>query len=78
MTIKQAVRDDIDLAIKSNKYITWGILNISPFPNGNPYPSYEAQIAFEYFDTLGYAYEQLIYTFPDLGFHPNRKGFFKK
>lgn len=75
-TKKQQLRNDIDMLIKNNKFITWDMLEVSPFTRNNKYLSYEAKIVFGYMKELGIDYVRYIQKFSNGIMHGNTKGFY--
>ena len=76
ITIKQQVRNDIDLLIKNNKFITWDMLGVSPFTHNNKYLTYEGKLVFEYMKVLKVEYVRYSDKFFDGKMNGNAKGFF--
>jgi hypothetical protein len=76
ITIKQQVRNDIDLLIKNNKFITWYMLGITPFTHNNKYLTYEGKLVFEYMKELNVKYVRYSDKFFDGKMKGNAKGFF--
>ena len=76
ITKKQQVRNEIDMLIKNNKFITWYMLGIYPFRYFNKFLTYDAKIVFEYMNELKIDYVKYNSKFSDRKIHGNTKGFY--
>ena len=75
VTIKQQVRNGIDRLIKTEKFITWDNLQISPYVRGK-YLTYEGRIVFKYMKEINVEYIRYSEHFADNNFHGNCKVFY--
>ncbi|NPD44657.1 hypothetical protein [Lentimicrobium sp. S6] len=75
-TIKQQIRNDIDILIKTEKLITWAILGITPYPDNCNYTSYEGKVVFDYMKELNIAYVCYTNISSDKRMHGNTKVFY--
>jgi hypothetical protein len=76
ITKKQQMRNEIDMLIKNNKFITWDMLEVSPYTYNNKYLTYEGKIVFEYMKELNCNYVRYEDKFSNRIMKGNTKGFY--
>jgi hypothetical protein len=75
-TIKQQIRNNIDRLIRTENFITWTILEISPYTHNDRYASYEAKLVFEYMEKIDIEYVRYSEISTDKRMHGNAKVFY--
>lgn len=76
ITKKQQVRNEIDMLIKNNKFITWDMLEVSPFTHNNKYLTYKGKIVFDYMKELNCNYVRYGDKYSNGIMKGNTKGFY--